>query len=328
MSALSSKPYCTISVDVDSLDSILRFHGQSPSIAYRANDPIYEKVLPRFLRLFSEHGVKATFFVVASDCSSPSKQTMLQRVIDEGHEIANHSLNHAFGFSLLPRKEKEKDIFESTRIIEEACGQRPSGFRVPGYDIDEVTIDILDRAGYLYDSSVYKFFAYPALRKFSYIRSGHILKRDALKGLASEFLPTLLPPLKAYFPKRGKFWRAGYGRDILEIPISVIPFFNLPFNSTFLFIFGARLFDFGFWMTGKRDLNLNYNFHPADMLDSVRDKIFVKQPGLSVALDTKRRLFHRILGKIEKRYSFVTLKTFANTIKRSKGNLQERVGKP
>lgn len=61
-----SKPYCAISVDVDPFDSVLKFHGADRS-RYGRYDPVYQKAVPRFLKLFDEYGIRATFFIVAED---------------------------------------------------------------------------------------------------------------------------------------------------------------------------------------------------------------------------------------------------------------------
>ena len=149
--------HCAISVDVDSINSMRVFYGLSPEPLSSA-EPIYHKAIPRFLDIFDEYCVKATFFVIGGDCAHMAVRNILRQVVDRGHEVANHSLRHTLGFSMLPSKEKEADILESTRLIGQACGRAPVGFRVPGYDIDEDTINILARAGYCYDSAAYPFF--------------------------------------------------------------------------------------------------------------------------------------------------------------------------
>ena len=301
-----SRPYCAVSVDVDSFGSILKFHG-SDRRQYGSYDPVYEKAMPRFLRLFDDHGIKATFFIVAEDCMDRSKAAMVKAMRDKGHEVANHSLSHRFAFSMLPREERVEDIRRSTQLISEACGARPEGFRVPGYDIDNVTIDILEEEGYRYDSSVYKFLLYPMARRFSHIMTKSVSKRHALKGLARELWGAAMPPMRPYKPKAGAFWEAGENRQIVEIPLSVMPFLNVPFNTTFLFICGTGLFDMGLWLTKLKGLGLNYNFHPTDLLNSVDDKIHAKHPGIGISLKKKLDLFHRMLDMFSKDYRSAVL---------------------
>jgi len=305
----NKKPYCTISVDVDSFDSVLRFYGMKSS-DFGDRDPVYELAVPRFLKLFDEFGIKATFFVVANDCRKSATRQAVRDIISKGHEIANHSLDHRFAFSLLPKSEKHKDIAESTEIIKNACGKAPVGFRVPGYDVDEETIDILDGMGYSYDSSLYKFFIYPIMRRASYVNLGEVPKHHILKNLPAELFYALFSPMRPYEPMQTRFWLKGSGRNILEVPLSVVPFLGIPFNTTFLFLFGARLFDFGLWCTRRGGGNLNYNFHSTDMLSAVSDKLSFNHPGLRLGLEVKEAMFRGILGKIKGYYECVTLQSF------------------
>jgi len=309
--------YCTISVDVDSFDSLLKFHGLNKD-RFGDYDPVYKKAVPRFIELFDEFGIKATFFVVGEDCLRLPNRTIIRNIVSRGHEIANHSLNHKFAFSMLPREIKMKDIVESTRIIGDASGYMPVGFRAPGYDVDEVTIDLLDKMGYLYDSSLYKFIIYPLIRRASYLRSKQILRSQMLKNLQKEIKETIVSPMHIYRPMAGKFWRKGEDRNIFEVPVSIMPFLGFPFNTTFLFLFGPKFFDLGFWLTRKYNMNLNYNFHSTDMISSDCDKIFLKHPGLNIDLLTKQSLFRRILKEITKYYKCLTLESFCQIESQSK----------
>ncbi len=310
----TSEPYCAISVDVDSFDSILRFHGSGRE-RYGGYDPVYERSVPRFLKLFEDHGIHATFFIVAEDCMEKSKAAMIKMIYDKGHEVANHSLSHRFAFSMLPRREREEDIRRSTQLISQVCGERPEGFRVPGYDIDDVTVDILEKESYSYDSSLYKFLLYPIARRLSHIKTKSVSSREILKGLAREMRDAALPPMRPYRPKKGVFWRAGDDRDIIEIPVSVAPFLNIPFNTTFLFMAGSGLFDIGLWLTKISGLGINYNFHPTDMLNSGEDKVHVNHPGIGIRLEKKMDLFHMMLDRFSKDYKFNTLRGVARGYK-------------
>lgn len=301
------KLHCAISVDVDSMWVLSRFHGHDCNFSGKEQDVVYKVAIPRFLELFDRHNLKATFFVVGNDCKSSSNKVLLKKIISSGHEIGNHSMNHPFGFSTLTNKEKETEIKDSGRIIEDSCGYKPVGFRVPGYNVDEYTIDILDNEKYLYDSSVYPFLPYSIMCRLSYLKSGCIpfgkLFEGSVQGLMQSF-----SPFGVYSPKHGKFWREGQGRNISEIPLSVMPLFKIPFNSTFLFLAGSKLFDLGFSKTLSKGLSLNYSFHASDMLCSDLTDIPFKHPGMNRSMDEKNILFDYILSKIGNNYDFMTIR--------------------
>lgn len=50
---------------------------------------------PRLLDLLKRHGVKATFFVVGGNLNTEEAKQWLARAVNEGHFIANHTMNHA-----------------------------------------------------------------------------------------------------------------------------------------------------------------------------------------------------------------------------------------
>lgn len=312
---MQDKPYCAISVDVDSFDSILKFHGRTRK-AGGSYDPVYERSVPRFMELFDEAGIKATFFIVAEDCRHRSKADIVKMINGKGHEVANHSLSHRFAFSRLSISEREDDIKRSGDLIAAACGRAPEGFRAPGYDIDGETVDILERAGYSYDSSLYKFAVYPLARRMCCIKMGVIPAAKAISGLGGEMRDVLLAPAGIYRPRSGAFWKDSPGRGIVEIPVSVAPFIGVPFNTTFMFLAGRKLFDIGLWLTDIGRLGVNYNFHPTDMLDLKNDGITVPHPGIGIDVGRKTDIFRRILGKLSEKHRFLTLREVAGEYKK------------
>ena len=82
-----------VSVDLDGL----RCYHEIHSIGQVA-DPlaIYTVALPRFLELFEETGVRATFFVIAADLEHEKIAAAARRIRDAGHEVASHTYRHAY----------------------------------------------------------------------------------------------------------------------------------------------------------------------------------------------------------------------------------------
>ena len=131
MTTPSAKLSCSVSVDVDSFDSLWRFYcGKRANLC--GPDPVYRYAVPRFLKLFDECNLKATFFVVANDfVGSNQNREILRDIISRGHEVANHSLNHEFAFSSLSRHDKS-GYYKFYGYYKDACGVLPRGFRIPG----------------------------------------------------------------------------------------------------------------------------------------------------------------------------------------------------
>ena len=94
------------------------------------------------LDLLAKHSVKATFFSTVTFAINASK--VIQRIIDEGHEIASHGYYHS-DFD-------KKHLKESREKLEEITGQKVIGFRMPRMQpVDEKEIF---KAGYKYNSSI------------------------------------------------------------------------------------------------------------------------------------------------------------------------------
>ena len=134
MSTEQKKMPATIQVDVDGLDILLRHHGKTVA---PERDYIFLSGLPRFLELFDRWGVKATFFAVGSDLENPQKIKLLQRLVDAGHEIGNHTMSHPASLSSLPAEEQEREIVCCEEICKKALGLKTVGFRSPNFDVGD-----------------------------------------------------------------------------------------------------------------------------------------------------------------------------------------------
>jgi peptidoglycan/xylan/chitin deacetylase (PgdA/CDA1 family) len=102
-----------ISIDFESI----HYYSKTLGLGHPDRDRDYGRIVDRFLDLFAELGVAATFFIVGDDIRlnklSPS---MLRRMVAAGHELANHTMTHPFNLSHLPRARKEEFQF----LVDEA----------------------------------------------------------------------------------------------------------------------------------------------------------------------------------------------------------------
>lgn len=109
----------------------------------------------RLLDLFAERGAKATFFTLG--WVAERIPALMQRMSDEGHEVASHGWDHTKVFDQTPDEFRE-DIRRTKTVLEDLSGQRVTGFRAAGFSIDQRTpfaYEILGEEGYLYSSSTH-----------------------------------------------------------------------------------------------------------------------------------------------------------------------------
>jgi peptidoglycan-N-acetylglucosamine deacetylase len=105
----------------------------------------------RILSMTKERGLKTTFFIPGFTIES--HPAACDAVVEAGHEVGAHSWAH------IPpadqsRAEEEADMERAHAQIEKIWGRKPVGYRSPSWDLSENTIDLLEKQGFLYDSSL------------------------------------------------------------------------------------------------------------------------------------------------------------------------------
>ena len=87
------------------------------------------------LDTLGEHGVRATFFVIGS--VAREGRHLLERMVDEGHHLGNHSWSHPWLARDCDDARVEEELERTNRELEELVGLRPRLYRAPRYDVDE-----------------------------------------------------------------------------------------------------------------------------------------------------------------------------------------------
>lgn len=302
----SKKLLCSISVDMDSFEILLRFYGHC--LTSTKGKSFYETVVPRFLEIFERFHVKATFFVIGTDLLHKENQRFLCKIFEAGHEVANHTYSHPFGLHTMPWQERVKEIEKNEKLIEDITGCQPVGFRAPGYAIDNETLQILEDRGYLYDTSIFPTFISPL---FKLVHKTLLKKRDHVNSGMGEWR-TSLAPCQPYFPHKEKIHKQAETRNILEIPVSVTPLLRLPFYANFHLLLGKRFFDFS--IQSFKQFEINYLFHGIELVDFEADKIdenLAKHPNVNKSLEAKITFYEHVLSQFSARYRVLCLRDFA-----------------
>ena len=104
--------------------------------------------VPRFLEIFDQHDVKATFYVPGYDAECFPDAI---RAIDAaGHEVGAHGyLHESFDLGL----EEPYYLRRTHEILTKILGKPPIGWRNPGGGKSDLTVKVLRELGYIYDSS-------------------------------------------------------------------------------------------------------------------------------------------------------------------------------
>lgn len=104
-----------------------------PMVALTFDDGPQPSVGNRIMDCLAQYGGKATFFMVGERVGSHKAE--VQRMVAEGHEVANHSMNHKY-FQKLGAAEIRSQVEQCNDAIEAVCGVRPKLMRLPGGNVN------------------------------------------------------------------------------------------------------------------------------------------------------------------------------------------------
>lgn len=117
-------------------------------------DSRVERNTDLLLELLAAHGAHATFFFLGE--VAERLPALVRRTLALGHEIGSHGYRHR-RVGDLTRREFRADLDRSLRVIANACGQRPFGYRAPYFSIKvgvRWPLDTVAELGLLYDASI------------------------------------------------------------------------------------------------------------------------------------------------------------------------------
>jgi peptidoglycan-N-acetylglucosamine deacetylase len=310
-------PCASISLDVDDLWSYLKTHGD-PSWSSR---PSYlDRFIPRALEAMDRCGITSTFFIVGADAERLAGGTVLRQLVEAGHTVGNHSHEHEPWLHTYDEPQLEAEIAHAEDAIQAATGQRPRGFRGPGFSWSPALLAILEARGYRYDASTLPTFLGPLARTYyfwtSNLSPAERERRRALFG-------TLRDGLR---PNRPYWWGLPGGKSLLEIPVTVFPLLRVPFHLSYLLYLSRwseplmRVY-LGAALRACRlgGVEPSFLLHPLDLLggDEVPQLAFF--PGMDLSTAHKIRLFERVIGALGERFRLVDLDTHATLLRQRKG---------
>jgi len=144
-------PPAAVHIDLDGARHIFQVHGWRYSAK---DDPLFETGVRNALDFLGANELRATFFVIVEDLEDPRKRELIAEAARHGHEIASHSLTHR-NLTALNSDEKRREIFESRERLAARLGVEVRGFRAPVFSLDRESLELVNAAGYAYDSSVF-----------------------------------------------------------------------------------------------------------------------------------------------------------------------------
>jgi len=140
-----------LSFDDDTEAPLLRDGTTSPT-TLSASDFGAESGTPRILKMLDHYQIPATFFVTGLDAMLHPE--MLAAILkSERNEVGVHGWIHEFP-PRLAEGEEERLLDRAIAYLTKATGKRPVGYRAPSWAFSSVTLDLIRKKNFLYDSSL------------------------------------------------------------------------------------------------------------------------------------------------------------------------------
>ena len=314
-----SKPYASISIDVDTLSSIYKGLGCTRPGGYTYIE--FRTGMENMASFFNPYNIKTTMFMVGNDFKYEGNLGHIRDIHKDGHEIGNHSMTHPQGFRWLPAQEKEQELRSMGEICNQVTGRSPVGFRSPGWNVDDATIPILKKLNYVYESSVFPTFLMPVM-KFAHWRS--MSSQPKPNRTTMGMGKYMLAPIRPYHTSANSL--SSRGTDgLLEFPVCVTPILRIPFFATMQLASGPGFSRFFYNQIRRHGLPINFQMHLSDFVDYSLPEFSDQMPAassgtyvpqaLSTPLAKKLEIFSEIIEQINMDYEFITLEQWSQKMR-------------
>lgn len=311
---MSSRQLASLSLDLDNRWSYMKTHGDAGWDEY----PSYlNTVVPRFLDVLEARGIKITVFVVGQDVVFEKNFDAIKSIVERGHELGNHSFSHEPWLHRYTDEQIVEELRSTHKLLKDLTGHECRGFRGPGYSLSDAVLRTIVDMGYEYDASSFPTVIGPLARAYYFMTS----KLDAQKKEERE---QLFGSWKDGFGTLKPHMRQIDDDQILEIPVTTMPIFKVPFHLSYLLY--LRSFSAVLARTYLRTaLTLcrltgtqpSFLLHPLDFLgcdDGVGLDFF---PAMNLKAGQKLELINDVLDIFSRHYRFVPMSEHADYARRS-----------
>ena len=298
------KPIASLSLDLDNKWAYLKAHGSPEWESYPTYLPM---IIPRTLEVLEDLNQKITFFVVGKDAEFEINRDPLRMIADSGHEIANHSLNHEPWLHLYGPKRLAEEFEIAEKNIIEATGQKPVGFRGPGFSLSDEVLRTLMRRGYAYDGTSFPTFLGPVARAYYFWTSSlSSNQKEDRKELFGRFVDGF----KSIRPYSFS-WR---GREVVEMPVTTMPIFRLPIHGSYLLFlaqYSVALAKTYFWIALKlcklTSVEPHILLHPLDFMGKEDHDDLDFFPTMDQPAEKKVNLMVDCIKMLQQEFNVVTM---------------------
>ena len=221
--------------------------------------------------------------------------------------MGNHSFNHDPWLHQYSEEQLDEELARADSAIESATGQRPTGFRGPGFSLSPATLRVLSRRQYGYDATVFPNLLNPLARAYFFATSSLTPEE---KEQRKELFGTWRDALRPVSPFH---WQID-DQTLLELPVTTMPIFKTPIHLSYI-LYASRFsktlamayFRLALFMCRVTKVSPSLLLHPLDFIgcDDVGELAFF--PGMDMQADRKIGIVNEVLCELEKHFELVTM---------------------
>ncbi len=310
MTSQKEKPIASLSLDLDNKWSYMKTHGDA---GWEAFPSYLDTVVPRSLEFLKDRGLTITYFIVGQDAALEKNHEALAMIPAAGHEVGNHSFNHEPWLHLYSKEELVEEFEKAESSIIQATGEKPIGFRGPGFSLSAAVEEVLVERGYKYDCSKFPTYIGPLARTYYFLRSPNMSadERERRKKLFGSFADGFATLKVQKLQVKGK--------TLIEVPVTTFPALKTPIHFSYLlylacFSESAAKFYFRTAMKFCRISGVEPSLllHPLDFLDGEDAQELKFFPAMNLDHRKKIELLSDLVGKLANDFEVKTLNEYAD----------------
>jgi peptidoglycan/xylan/chitin deacetylase (PgdA/CDA1 family) len=305
------KPLAALSLDLDNQWAYMKTHGDAGWEEYPS---YFDILIPYLLNFLDRLDLKMTFFIVGQDAALEKNRVILKSLTERGHDIGNHGFHHQQWFHQYSKDQLRAEVLEAEEQIFRVTGEKPAGFRGPGFSWSSQLLEVLAENDYLFDSSIFPTYIGPLIKAY-YFWISTLSKEQKTK--TKEIFPSFREgrwPIKPYR------WQLASGDMLLEIPLTTMPLLKMPFHMSYL-LYLSRYSTF--LMSAYLQLTLLllrmsrtspiFLMHPTDFIDRRLVPELSFFPGMEIPRSRKTKLMEKVLQQIRNQFILVDMTSYARS---------------
>jgi peptidoglycan-N-acetylglucosamine deacetylase len=306
------KMLASISLDLDDQWSYMKVHGDAGWDKF----PSYLDVfLPVVLDVLDKLDIKITFFIVGQDAAIEKNHSILRSIVERGHEVGNHSFHHESWLKTYSKEKIEEEIVRAEDAILTATGKRTVMFRGPGFSWSYDLLQVLQKRNYIFDASILPTYISPIMRQY-YFWNSKLSKeeKESRKELFGSFK-------EGFYPLKPYTWNFKNDTTLLEIPVTTMPVFKIPFHQSYLLYISnvsvalmKMYLRFSILMCKLTRTSPSYLLHPLDLIGKDHVPSLAFFPGMNIKSERKLRIFEIAIQILKDNFDLVPMSKFSESL--------------